>query len=161
MTDVGSAEVLVRPFGPGGAELGMSRAEMMEHIHYLGEVVGTTYDTQLQIFFAWLVAMFFVAHRLSKPQFIVVSLLFTYFTWSSWTSLYAGQDAFIGWQEYAGLYHAKLEPVGAPPNLIYKAMYFMRDLDMDNIYYWAVYIACMWFGVSCRNNQPKEVGSPL
>ena len=161
MSDSASAEVLVRPFGPGGAELGMSRAEMLDHIHYLGEVTSATYDTQLQIFFAWLVAMFFVAHRLSRAQFVVVSVLFTYFTWSSWTNLYGAADAFLAWQEYAGLYNTKSEPPGAPPNLIYQAMYFMRDLEMEHIDYWAVYIACMWFGVNCRSNQPNKLGSPL
>ncbi|MEP5568110.1 MAG: hypothetical protein ABJN62_09780 [Halioglobus sp.] len=154
-------EVVLRPFGEGGAELGMTRAEMMEHIHFISEGMNATSDTQLQIFFAWLVAMFFVAHRLSRAQFLVVSALFTYFTWDSWISMSHGWHAFIAWQEYAGLHHQVLDMTGNLSGIVEKSMQFMRTVSSDAIFYWAVYASCMWFGFSCRKNQPKELGSPL
>jgi hypothetical protein len=65
-----AAEVVIRPLGEGGAELGMTRAEMLEHLDVLITASQSSVDSSIQFLFAWLVAMFFIAHRLSKVQFL-------------------------------------------------------------------------------------------
>ena len=54
------AAVQLLPFGEGGAELGMTRAEMLDQLHQIENSIMSTLEFQTQIIFGWLVAMFFV-----------------------------------------------------------------------------------------------------
>ena len=49
---------------------------MLDQLHQIENSIMSTLEFQTQIIFGWLVAMFFVAHRLSRPQISVACTLF-------------------------------------------------------------------------------------
>ena len=102
MTNKTGAEVIIRTFGEGGAELGMTRAEMLEHIDVLIMGGVSAVDSSIQFLFAWLVAMFFIAHRLSRIQFFTATgfyLVMSFLKYAELACNYTAQDT---WIRYAG-----------------------------------------------------------
>jgi len=154
------AEVVIRPFGEGGAQLGMSRAEMLEHLDVLITAGQSAVDSSIQFLFAWLVAMFFIAHRLSKVQFFVAIgfyLGISFLKYAELASNFAAQDT---WAGYAGFY-VQEHDVGAESNLFDKMIEVALSDQSLSLTFWAVVAASIWWAISCRKNQPNEVGSPI
>ena len=160
MKNQAAAELIIRPFGEGGADLGMTRAEMLEHIDVLVMAGVSAIDSSIQFLFAWLVAMFFIAHRLSRAQFLAAIgfyLVMSFLKYAELVSNYTAQDT---WVRYAGFYLQEHE-VGVEPALTDKVVEAALSYVALSLMFWAVVAASIWWAVSCRRNQPHEAGSPL
>jgi hypothetical protein len=161
--EIVTAVVEIIPFGNGGAEIGMTRAEMYDRIDNL-YTESVSYTTLiLQITFAWLIAMFFVAHRLSRPQLFVVAVFFAWFYFESW-------DLSLGAHGEIGAWYQLLAPGGIdmlPPvdvswsHQVIKRLLWSADSEYRHTLPFWIFGGCIWWAFSCRRNQPKELGSPL
>jgi hypothetical protein len=149
-----------RSFGEGGAELGMTRGEMLEHIDSLlhGQQILIEYQTQL--IFGWLAVSFFVAHRLSRAQFILACVFFSLFTLNNYVNIADAWSSLDTWVSMAGFI-----PGNSGVEAEQSAMERLIDVTTGDIAYamlgLCAYVACIWFAVSCRRNQPNTIGSPL
>ena len=155
-----AAEVTIRPLGEGGAELGMTRAEMLEHLDVITVAGQSAMDSSIQFLFAWLVAMFFIAHRLSKVQFVAAIgfyLVMSFLKYAELVSIFRAQDS---WAAYAGLVIQEHEP-GTEPTLFNQIVQAALSGHSLTLVFWAVVAASIWWAVSCRTNQPNVIGSPI
>jgi hypothetical protein len=158
--DIAATIVQIIPFGEGGAELGMTRAEMLEHTDNLEADWASYTTTVLQLTFAWLIGMFFVAHRLSRSQLFVAIAFFGIFYFQTWSSYMSIVDAIDRWN--AHMWPSDYVALNPDQNLLRQAVEFL------NIGSWAwdalpfmLFAGCIWWAFSCRRNQPKELGSPF
>ena len=154
------AEVVIRPLGEGGDKLGMTRAEILEHLNHLDGAFQAAVDGSVQFLFAWLVAMFFVAHRLSRVQFFVANgfyLVICVLQYVTMLSIFQSQDV---WSRYGGFYTQSHE-VGTEPTLLDRFLEGLIGGYSISLVFWALIAASIWWAVSCRRNQPKEIGSPI
>lgn len=150
-------EIVIVPFGKGGAELGMTRAEMLEQINYLDGSITTTLEFQTQIIFGWLVAMFFVAHRLSRSQLLTACVFFVAISMLNLGVLAAAVSKAEQW--YSFLYPT-LES-NDPLDALGMLLSIVGNGWAQVTVILSVYVACIWWAASCRRNQPKDIGSPL
>ena len=114
----------------------------------------------VQFLFAWLVAMFFVAHRLSKVQFLVANgfyLAISTLQYVTMVTLLQTQDV---WSCYGGFYTQSHE-VGTQPTLLERIIDGIPGGYSLSLVFWVVVAAALWWAVSCRRNQPNEIGSPI
>ena len=153
-------EVVVRPFGEGGAELGMTRAEMLEHIDFLSEAFQSSIDGSVQFLFAWLVAMFFVAHRLSIVQFLVANGFYLAISTLQYVTLFTLSRSAEVWSRYAGFY-TQTNEVGVQPTILDRTIDAVIGGYSQSLVFWGVVAAGIWWAVSCRRNQPNQIGSPI
>ena len=151
------AAVQLLPFGEGGAELGMTRAEMLDQLHQIENSIMSTLEFQTQIIFGWLVAMFFVAHRLSHPQISVACTLFLGISLLNLGVIVSAISRINSWAGY-------LYPDSGNPNSLDAVGVLIAILSngwLQLSFILSVYAACIWWAFSCRRNQPNEIGSPL
>ena len=146
----------LKPFGPGGAELGMTRAEMLDRIDYLESAEMAGIEFQTEVMFAWLVAMFFIAHRLSRTQFLACCLLFSLICLWNYMNIWDNMIAFTAWQYLAGFHPVDPESLWDQMISVFLGGYWMKALMALG-----TYVACIWFSVSCRRNQANTIGSPF
>ena len=148
----------LKPFGPGGAELGMSRAEMLDRVDYLESAEMAGIEFQTEVMFAWLVAMFFIAHRLSRVQFLAGCLLFSLISLWNYMNIWDNMVAFMYWQELAGFTSNGVEIVSIWDQI---SSAFLGGYWMKAAMALSTFVACIWFAFSCRRNQANTIGSPL
>jgi hypothetical protein len=145
------AEVTVRPLGEVGLELGMTRYELYEVSNQALTTFHTNIDSLIQILFAFLMAMFFIAHRLSRRQFG-----FALVTYSVLQFLYL-RGAYNAVGEFERLNAA----MGLPtPDFEIWAIKFSEFTFVYTVMV-AMYMGSIWWSFGCRENQKKEIGSPL
>ena len=152
-------DVVIEPLGPGGAGLGMTRAEIWDQINHVESTINIAVEFQTQIIFGWLVAMFFVAHRLSGPQMFMAYVFFILINLMNLTNLVSGILRVKYWGE-----------LESTPNVTAasQTMDFTDWLILATSAHWfqitlilSIYVACIWWAFSCRKNQPNEIGSPI
>jgi len=161
--EIVTAMVEIIPFGNGGAELGMTRAEMYDRLDNLyAEWIGYTTLT-LQITFAWLIAMFFVAHRLSRPQLFVVAVFFSWFYFQSWQLQMSTLREIAAWSQLLAPEGIELLPARdySWAHRSMRAFLYGTDSQYRDTIPFLMFAGCIWWAFSCRRNQPKEIGSPL
>jgi hypothetical protein len=128
----------------------MTKAEIMDQGNWaLDNAVGQT-DTFFQLLFGFLIAMFLIAHRLSRTQFTAALVLY------SSVVLLTGDQ----WLDRVIFFEAIERFLGGDPFhtfLNVKIPYFVPML----IVYCLMFAGSIWWAFSCRRNQPKEIGSPL
>ena len=153
-------EIVTRPLGEGGEELGMTRAEILEHINHLDGLFQAALDGSIQFLFAWLVAMFFVAHRLSIVQFIVANIFYIVICILQYVTMLSIFQSSEVWKRYGGFFVQSNE-VGGEPTLLDGIREAVLGGYSQSLVFWAVIAASIWWAANCRRNQPKEIGSPL
>ena len=159
MSNVENAVVEIRPFGDGGAELGMSRAEMLDQINFLRESLATAIGDSIEILFAWLVVMFFIAHRLSRAQFFTAVSFYLIGHIYLYGTMYRHVMLQSVWARYGGFISRADAGGGTTP--IDSLLSFLMSGYTSTFVYWAIVATSIWWAVSCRRNQPKDIGSPL
>ena len=153
-------QVAIRPFGEGGEELGMTRAEMLDHINVLEGTFSAAVGSSVEFLFAWLVAMFFIAHRLSKLQFLVASGIYLLLMSMHYFSMVSSATYTETWKRYAG-FNTQLNTTGAEKTFLDSSIELIQGGQFASIVYWGVIVISIWWAFSCRENQPKDIGSPL
>lgn len=153
-------EVVIRQFGEGGAELGMTRSEILEHLDQLAVLFQSNIGGSIEFLFAWLVAMFFIAHRLSKPQFLIANGFYLIICTLQYVSLLSISQAEDTWSRYGGFYTQVLDTIG-DHSLLDRIMEAAASGYFLSLVYWAVVVVSIWWAASCRKNQPKDIGSPI
>ncbi len=153
-------KVAIRPFGEGGEELGMTRAEMLDHINVLEGVFSSAVGSSVEFLFAWLVAMFFIAHRLSKLQFLVASGIYLLLMSMHFLSMVNTATYTEIWKRYAG-FSTQAYATGTDAAILDRSIDLAQGGYFVSLVFWVVVAISIWWAVSCRENQPKEIGSPL
>ena len=153
-------QVVIRPFGEGGAELGMTRAEMLDHINQLEAAFSSAAGSSVEFLFAWLVAMFFVAHRLTKLQFIVASGIYLLLMFTHYISMVSSTAYSETWKGYAG-FNMQASAAGVDKTILDRSIELTLGGHFASLVYWVVVTISIWWAVSCRKNQPMDIGSPL
>lgn len=140
MADESIVSQVTRPLGNVGIELDLTRAELLELADRQAQRWFDHISWAMEITFAFMIATFFIAHRLSRPQFFFLLVAYTLFMMSNIQG-YSVASYEIAPELYAGIMY----PVEAIPLLLYVILY----------------MGSIWWAISCRRNQPKEIGSPL
>ncbi len=153
-------QVAIRPFGEGGEELGMTRAEMLDHINVLESASSAAVGSSVEFLFAWLVAMFFIAHRLSKLQFLVATGIYLILMSMHYFSMVSSATYTETWKRYAG-FSTQADATGTEKTILDSGIEFAQGGHFASLVFWVVVAISIWWAVSCRENQPKEIGSPL
>jgi hypothetical protein len=162
--EIATTVVQIIPFGEGGAEIGMTRAEIHEHMDYLRSNFDVITTTILQLVFAWLVGMFFVAHRLSRLQLFVATIFFAVFYFQAWSHYFIIIDEYELWHSFA--WPADYAHYGFTPSpdrtWMIKAVHYLNFTGpLWDALPLIMFAGSIWWASSCRRNQPKELGSPL
>ena len=141
------------PFGEGGAELNMTRAEMIEHARAREEEQQAIIDSQTQLVFAWLLAMYFVGRRLNRFQFAVISFFFTLLTFNKWLNLHFLIDSAQRWWTYAG---ASAMDFAAHGEGMEAGLTTALSGWLIGGLAFLLWACCMWWGISCyRGSGPS------
>ena len=138
--------------------MGMTKAEIYVQLNQLESTILTALEFQTQIIFGWLVAMFFVAHRLSRPQISVACIFFLGISLMNLAVIVSAISRAETWQDYL-----------FPTSNVVAMPSDMTDIFLDVIssgwlqlaFMLSVYAACIWWAISCRRNQSNVIGSPL
>lgn len=133
------------PFGEGGAELGMTRGEIQEHIDWLWSYQHMQTEFVIEMIFAWLVAMTFIAARLSTKQFVVAHIFYLTFLLQQFMAINDSLLALTTWQDRNGLAAVSADIGGF-------AGFYMQYLlgDLDVAIFFAAVVASVWWSISCR-----------
>ncbi|MEM9531745.1 MAG: hypothetical protein AAGA23_12565 [Pseudomonadota bacterium] len=135
----------VIPFGEGGAELGMTRGEIQEHIDWLWSYNQVQTEFVIEMVFAWFVAMTFIAKRLTTRQFIVAHVFYLLFLVRQYMAMEDATIALGTWIERNGL-----SPVNTDPGLVTYLYNNYLGIFMDQFLFLAVVAGSVWWSVSCR-----------
>jgi len=142
---------VTRPLGNVGIELDLTRVELLELADRQAQMGFDYISWAMEITFAFMIATFFIAHRLSRPQFFFLLVAYTLFIFHNLEGYSVASHEIRFWLEAAGMRVSAPEfagiayPVEAIPLLLY-AIFYMGSI---------------WWAISCRRNQAKEIGSPL
>ena len=153
------ASVAVRAFGPGGAEMGMSRAEMYARIDNLEITIMTALQFEAQIIFGWLVAMFFAAHRLSRLQMLLACVFFLAVGLLNLAVIVSAITRAGYWMEM--LYASSADDLEETASVLDVFLSVISNGPFQLALILSLYSACIWWAYSCRRNQKMEIGSPL
>ena len=145
--------VEIIPFGPGGAELGMTRFEMLQMMEVSNTHYGTAMEMFLTILFGYIVAMYLAAPKLSRIQYAIANTVFlvpmaNHVLFMYRTVVVSGQWAY--WDgDYGDEMFTRMDEM------------FPVWLAMVNYYLqWVLLIGlpllAVWFGWRIRKNPPRE-----
>ena len=151
MNDETNNEPAVLPLGEGGAELGMTRGEIQEHIDWLWGYNLAQTEFAIEMIFAWFVAMTFIARRLTTRQFIVVHFFYLAFLLRQYMAMEDAQIALVVWLERIGL-----PPVNTDPGFITNFYRQYVSGYADQVLFIAAVAGSVWWSLSCR-----KAGNPL
>ncbi len=140
------------------SEMGMTKAEMYAQLNHLESTILTALEFQTQIIFGWLVAMFFVAHRLSRPQ---ISVACAFFLGISLMNLGVLVSAISRAETLQGSMFPESNFNAMPSDMTGIFLYAISSGWLQLAFMLSVYSACIWWAISCRSNQAKVIGSPL
>ena len=145
--------VEIIPFGPGGAELGMTRYEILQMMETYNAYFTTAADVHLTILFGYIVAMYLAGPKLTRVQYVIANTIFLvvmafYILTMYWTATMSAQ-----WGAWDG-------PYGDEMISVYDEM-FPRWLGLVRWYLqWALIIGtpilAIWFGWRIRKNPPRD-----
>jgi hypothetical protein len=142
---------VTRPLGSVGIELGLTRVELLELADRQIQMGFDYISWAMEITFAFIIATFFIAHRLSRSQFFFLLAAYTLFICHNFEGYLITRYEVDFWLKAAGMIVSAPEfagiayPVETIPFLLYATFY----------------VGSIWWAISCRRNQPKEIGSPL
>ena len=98
-----------------------------------------------------LIASFFIAHRLSRSQLILVMSLY---------SLLVAMNLYI-FASHVAEYEGFSAAADLPVDVIEVGSYRFPLLGPQIFLYFLMYLASLWWVMSCRKNQSKQLESPL
>lgn len=139
-------------------EIGMTKAEMYVQLNQLESTILTALEFQTQIIFGWLVAMFFVAHRLSRPQISVACIFFLGISLMNLAVIVSAISRAETWQD--NLFPTS-NVTAMPSDMTGIFFYVISSGWLQLAFILSVYAACIWWAISCRRNQSNVIGSPL
>ncbi|MEP4485542.1 MAG: hypothetical protein ABJ013_07940 [Halioglobus sp.] len=87
----------------GKPELGMTRAEMLEHGSALAELASSGIDTFYTLLFAYIIAMYIAGRQLTTTQYVIANIMYLAVMA---TTIFFVVSSLIGdfsWSEFAGL----------------------------------------------------------
>ena len=132
-------------------ELNLSIFEYRELSNQAMDRMGVSMDFITQIIFAMLIASFFIAHRLSRSQLILVMSLY---------SLLVAMNLYI-FASHVAEFEGFSAAAGLPVDVIEVGSYRFPLLGPQIFLYFLMYLASLWWVMSCRKNQSKQLESPL
>lgn len=106
------------PSDQGGADLGMSRAEIFEHADALYDFVLTISQMQVTLLFGFLVAAYLVAHKLNRTQLVVGVGIYSFVYLTQTAVAYSFQERMYLFIEYAGVNNQVRSAVSDTTNAI-------------------------------------------
>ena len=140
------------------SEMGMTNAEIYAQLNQMEATILTALEFQTQIIFGWLVAMFFVAHRLSRPQ---ISVACTFFLCISLMNLAVIVSAISRAETWQGYLFPNSNANAMPSDMTGIFLYVISSGWLQLAFVLSLYAACIWWAISCRRNQSNVIGSPL
>ena len=137
----------------GAPELGMTRGEMLQHIDFLWTYMQEQTDFTVQIVFAWLVAMFFIANKLPTYQFVAAHVFYLIFLLRQYFRIADTGTALDVWYDRIGLPGWSYADRGEPLMDFY-VRYFAPVIDQS--IFFLVVAGTIWWSISCRRRQPDS-----
>ena len=145
--------VEIIPFGPGGAELGMTRYEILQMAETYTAYFASAVELFLTILFGYIVAMYLAGPKLSRVQYAIANTVFlvvmaSYALTMWWTLAVATQ-----WFAFDGKY----------PDEMASVFNEMMPLWLSTVRFylqWGLIIGtpllAVWFGWRIRKNPPQD-----
>ena len=154
--EVVATVVKVRPFGPGGAEMDMTRAEMLEHIGQLTNQIAASTEILITLLFGWLISTYLVAHKLSRVQFSISAVLYSIWCWLTWSNIQINKDVREVWGRYAGMKPLTDEDASAFSELL---IFLTSYVDPFFVLAALMYFASMYFAFISRRTGIRRAES--
>lgn len=140
-------------FGPGGAELGMTRFEMLQMMETYNAYFTTAAEIHLTILFGYIVAMYLAGPKLSRIQYAIANTMFLivmafYILTMHWTQAVSAQ-----WAAWDGPYGKEMLSVfnDLMPRWLGLVQFYLQ---------WALIIGtpllAVWFSWRIRKNPPRD-----
>jgi hypothetical protein len=136
------SNIEVIQFGPGGAELGMTRMNMIEIARSYSDSFWGSLETYIVVIFAYVVAMFIAGIRLRRMEYITLTTTYSLFAVFVCLATVNYASLSLKWLSYSGL-----KGVGSG----YPIATTMGVILLS------ILVISIWFGWSIRN--PKVSGS--
>ena len=133
---------------------------MLDHINQLEAAFSSAAGSSIEFLFAWLVAMFFVAHRLTRFQFVVVSGIYLLLMFTHYVSMVSSAAYSEVWKGYAG-FNTQGNATGVDKTILDRSIELALGGHFASLVFWVMVAISIWWAVSCRKNQPMDIGSPL
>jgi len=145
--------VEIIPFGPGGAELGMTRYEILQMAETYTAYFTGAVEIQLTILFGYIVAMYLAGPKLSRVQYAIANTVFLVVMASFALTMYWTLAVATQWFAFDGKY----------PDEMASAFNEMMPLWLSTVQFylqWGLIIGtpllAVWFGWRIRKNPPRD-----
>ena len=145
--------VEIIPFGPGGAELGMTRYEMLQMMEASNTHFGTAMEMFLTILFGYIVAMYLAGPKLSRVQYAIANTVFLVPMANHVLFMYGTVVRSAQWDIFDGTYGPEVSSY----------YYEMFPLWLNSVIFYLQFfllvglpLLAVWFGWRIRKNPPQD-----
>ena len=145
--------VEIIPFGPGGAELGMTRYEMLQMAETYNAYYGTALEIFLTILFGYIIAMYLAAPKLSRIQYAIANTMFLVVMANHVLFMWSAVVQSSQWDIFDGTYGPEVSSFFYEmwPGWLNSVNFYTQFFILIGLPLLAV-----WFGWRIRKNPPRE-----
>ena len=145
--------VEIIPFGPGGAELGMTRFEILQMAETYKAYYGTALEIFLTILFGYIIAMYLAAPKLSRVQYAIANTVFLVVMANDVLFMWSAVVQNAQWDIFDGTYGPEVSSLYYEmwPGWLNSVNFYLQFFILVGLPLLAV-----WFGWRIRKNPPQD-----
>ena len=145
--------VEIIPFGPGGAELGMTRYEILQMAETYNAYFGDAMEIFLTILFGYIIAMYLAAPKLSRIQYAIANTVFLVVMANQILFTYRTMVTSNQWDIFDGTYGPE---VSSFLYEVFPVWLAMVNTLLQFFLLITLPMLAVWFGWRIRKNPPRD-----